>query len=133
VASDLVDARRKDLAALGATVASMVGFGLGPFFSGWLIQSDLAPQVVPFLVHGALLAVSAVMLGTLPLPYPHVDRGLVAPPGPEGRMSHPVARRIACSGVQRMGPGGLLFLMLPTILRCPGASGASAGAPRSSA
>lgn len=116
LASDLVDARRKDLAALGATVASMVGFGLGPFFSGLLIQSDLAPQVVPFLVHGALLVVSAVMLGTLP--HPLVDRGLVAPPGPQGGMNHPVARRIALlGGFSGWALGGLLLVMLPTILR----------------
>jgi uncharacterized protein (TIGR00369 family) len=47
LASDLVDKRRPDHAALGVGVASMVGFGIGPLVAGLLIHLDLNPRSSP--------------------------------------------------------------------------------------
>jgi predicted MFS family arabinose efflux permease len=115
LASDLVDKKRPDHAALGVGVASMVGFGIGPFVAGLLIHADVNPGASPFIVHMLLVALGAVLLLFA------LRAG--SPPRTEGSAftgadDDAGARRFAViAGVGGWAGGGLLFVMFVVIVR----------------
>jgi len=69
-----------------ATLALSAGFGLGPLVSGLIAELAPAPMIVPYLLHGALMA--AALIGALPVADParagHAGAG--APPPPRARL-----------------------------------------------
>ena len=116
LASDLTDKSWPNMAALGVAVSSMVGFGLGPFVTGWFVQADINPTTLPFLLHAALLLVVAGLL-TAALRSGPARRSDDTPSAGDSR-DDPTARRLAIlAGFAGWSVGGLLLVMLPTILR----------------
>lgn len=115
LASDLSTGRRADVAPLAAAVASMVGLGLGPLGSGLLVHAGLAPLVLPFALHAALLVGGGAMLwAALHRP----GRRTAAAHGATVRgRDQPVTRgRVVATGFAAWAIGGLLMSLLPLIL-----------------
>ncbi|RDI66971.1 MFS transporter [Nocardia pseudobrasiliensis] len=71
---------RRDHAAVIATIANMGGLGLGPVFSGVLVQYLRWPLQLSFAVHLGLLALAAIGL----LRVRETVRGSGKPPAPRG-------------------------------------------------
>lgn len=115
LASDFADKRRPEHAALGVGVASMVGFGVGPFVAGLLIYSNLNPRSSPFIVHILLVALGAVLL-LFVLRAGSSTR--TAGAGLTRADDDVAARRLAViTGFGGWAGGGLLFVMFAVIVR----------------
>ncbi|HAM59315.1 MAG TPA: hypothetical protein DCQ64_29465 [Candidatus Rokubacteria bacterium] len=116
LASDLMERERPGLAALGAAVASMTGFGVGPLVTGLALHAGIAPARAPFLIHAGLMLIGAAFL-VAPLRARHTAAALTSPPGSTGGQDDRGARRLALlGGVGGWAVGGALLVMLPILL-----------------
>jgi len=61
-----VPPEHKDKAAVGATIANVGGLGIGPLFSGVLVQYVSHPLQLPYLVHIVLAALAVVAILLVP-------------------------------------------------------------------
>lgn len=117
LASDLMDERRPDAAALGAAIASITGAGIGPLISGSLLQANPRGLSWPFLSHLVLLGAAVTLL----IPALRRERSVVHRASvtvSQATRDDPGARRLAfAAGFAGWSIGGLLFTMFPVILR----------------
>lgn len=72
---ELYGAGRQATAALTATIATYVGFGLGPVLSAVVHRLDLNPLVTPFIVHAGLVVVALGFAVGVPDPRPTTPGG----------------------------------------------------------
>lgn len=79
-AIEVAPEHRKTRASTYATAANVLGLGLGPAVAGLIVEYAPSPERTVFLVHLALVALSALALTTMPEPHRRGGATGFAPP-----------------------------------------------------